>query len=152
MAEDNQQPRFDRTGKQNVQPHPRSTCQWCTRENEAWGSSKIYMLYTRVRNWAYIHSTPVVSEIHVNFYNYHILRDDWKKAPTLSVCPRGWKLSLISLYGCRFLRNMPIVKTAIFGHETWPLAKVPELAYPLSFYPNDSKFSLILLYGQWLSR
>ena len=29
----------------------------------------------------------------------------------------------------------PIFKIAIFGNETWPLGKVPEVAHTLSFYP-----------------
>ena len=38
--------------------------------------------------------------------------------------------------------------TLTFGHETWPLAKVPEVAHLLSFHPMGSKLSLFLLYGQ----
>ncbi len=29
-----------------------------------------------------------------------------------------------------------IFKIVIFGHETWPLAKVPEVTHILSFYPQ----------------
>ncbi len=32
-------------------------------------------------------------------------------------------------------------QTAIFGHETWQLAKVPEVAHIMSFYPRVSKLS-----------
>ncbi len=40
-------------------------------------------------------------------------------------------------------------KIAIFGYETWPLAKyIPEVAHILSFYLRGSKLSLFLLYGQ----
>ena len=45
-----------------------------------------------------------------------------------------------------------IFKIAIFGHEIYPLAKVPEFAHILSFYPKGSKLSLFLLYGQWFQR
>ncbi len=44
------------------------------------------------------------------------------------------KLSLFLLYGQRFPRYWPFsLKIAIFGHETWPLAKIPRLhIHPLS--------------------
>ncbi len=62
--------------------------------------------------------------------------------------PKGSKLSLFLLYGQRFPRYRPIFKIAIFGLETWQVAKVPEVAHIPSFYPRGSKFSLFLLYGQ----
>ena len=54
--------------------------------------------------------------------------------------PQGSKLSLISPLEQRYI--------AIFGHETFPLAKVPEVAYILSFYPMGLKLSLFSLQGQ----
>ncbi len=56
--------------------------------------------------------------------------------------PKGSKLSLFSLYGQQFPRYMPIFKTAIFGHETWPFAKVPETAHILPTVPPESQISL----------
>ena len=43
-----------------------------------------------------------------------------------------------------------IFKITIFGHETWPLARVPEVSHivVLSFYLRGSKLSLFSLYGQ----
>ncbi len=64
----------------------------------------------------------------------------------------GLKLRLLSLYGQRFLRYRPIFIIAKFGHETWPLAKVPEVAHILSFYPRGSKLSRFLLYRQQFLR
>ena len=64
----------------------------------------------------------------------------------------GSKSSWFSLYRQRFLRYGPIFKIGIFGYESWPLAKVPKVAYILSFYPRGSKFSLFSLYGQWFPR
>ncbi len=61
--------------------------------------------------------------------------------PVLSFYPRGAKLSLFSLYGQRFPRYGPIFKFAIFGHETWPSAKVPEVSHIASFYPWGAKLS-----------
>ena len=55
-------------------------------------------------------------------------------------------MSLFSLRGQRYLRSGPIFKIAIIGHETWPLARVPEVANIASFYPRGSKLSLFLLY------
>ena len=39
---------------------------------------------------------------------------------------RNWAYFLFLLHGKRFLRYMPIFKSAIFGHKTLPLAKVTE--------------------------
>ena len=41
---------------------------------------------------------------------------------------------------------------AIFGNETWPLAKVPEVVHILSFYPKGSKLSVFSVYGQRFPR
>ena len=54
----------------------------------------------------------------------------------LFLCTEGGSiLSLFSLYGHRFPIYRQIFKITIFGNETWPLAKVPEVAHILSFYP-----------------
>ena len=72
----------------------------------------------------------------------------WGKGGAGNVCYLFTKLSLFSLYMQRFLRYAPIFKIAIFEHETWPLAKVPEVAHILPFYPMGSKLSPFSLYGQ----
>ena len=41
----------------------------------------------------------------------------------------------------KFLRYGRIFKIAIFGHETWPFAKVPEVAHMLSFYPRGRNWA-----------
>ncbi len=51
------------------------------------------------------------------------------------------EMELILLYGQQFPRYRPIFKIAIFGHETWPLAKVPEVAHLVSFYPRGVDIS-----------
>ncbi len=61
---------------------------------------------------------------------------------------KGSKLILFSLYEQQFRRYLPIFKIATFGHDTWSLAKVPEVAHILSFHPRGSKLSLFSLYGQ----
>ena len=69
--------------------------------------------------------------------------------------PQGVEIELtlaLCCYGQWFLRYGPIFKIAIFGYETWPLAKVPEVAHILSFYPRGAKLSLFLLYGQRFPR
>ncbi len=48
----------------------------------------------------------------------------------------GPKVSLFLFHGLWFSRYKQIIKIAIFGHETWPLAKVPEVTHVLSFYPQ----------------
>ena len=50
--------------------------------------------------------------------------------------PQGSNLSLFSLYEQQFPRYVAIFKIAIFGHEIWPSAKVPEIAHIASFYPK----------------
>ncbi len=39
--------------------------------------------------------------------------------------------------------NGPNLKIAIFGHETWPLAKVPEVAHITLFLPQGFEIQLI---------
>ncbi len=78
----------------------------------------------------------------------------FQKFHIYSLSTPGWgsKLSLLSLYGQRFPRYRQIFKIAIYGHEAWPLAKVPEVVHILSFYPRGSKLSLYSLYGQRFPR
>ena len=45
-----------------------------------------------------------------------------------------------------------IFKIAIFGYDTWPLVKVPEVTHILPLCGKGSKLSLILLYGQRFPR
>ncbi len=54
----------------------------------------------------------------------------------------------IELHEQQFTRYVAIFKIAIFGDETCPLAKVPEVAHIHSLYPKGSKLSLFSLYGQ----
>ena len=49
-------------------------------------------------------------------------------------------------------RYGPIFQLAILGHATLSLAKVPEAAHILSFYPMGLKLSLFSLYRQWFPR
>ncbi len=53
-----------------------------------------------------------------------------------------------------FREKGPFFKISIFGHDTWPLAKVPEVAHTclLSFYPKGSKWGIFSLYGQRFPR
>ena len=60
----------------------------------------------------------------------------WPKFQKLHIYPRGPILSLFLLYGLRFSRYGPVFKIPIFGHVTWPLANVPEVAHVPSFYPG----------------
>ncbi len=55
--------------------------------------------------------------------------------------PIGAKFSLFSLYMQHFLKYRPIFKIPIFGHETWPLAKVPEVAHILCYYRRGSNWA-----------
>ncbi len=64
--------------------------------------------------------------------------------------PSGTLSMLLNLY--MFLRYRPIFKIAIFEHETWQVAKVPEVVHTLSFYPRGSKLSLSSLYWEQFPR
>ncbi len=44
------------------------------------------------------------------------------------------------LYVQRFSRYRPIFNIAIFGHETWPLAKVPEIVHIFPKLSTSPKF------------
>ncbi len=56
--------------------------------------------------------------------------------------PKGLILRSFLLYGQPFPRYRPIFKIAIFGHETWLLAKVPEVAHAL-FLPQGVEIELL---------
>ena len=130
--------------------------------HETWALAKVsevvYVLFLPHRVKIIFAPGAAVSEILADFQNCHIWA--WNLAsgqsstrciysfPTLG----GSKLSSFLLYGQRFPRYGPIFKIAIFGHETWQVAKVPEVAHMLSFYPRGSKLSLFLLYGQRFPR
>ena len=49
------------------------------------------------------------------------------------ILPRGGgsKLRLFLLYGQRFPEYGPNFIIAVFGHDTWQVAKVPEVAYTI---------------------
>ncbi len=64
---------------------------------------------------------------------------------TLSFYSRG--SSLFSLHRQSCLRYWTFFKIAIFGHETWPSDKVPEIAHILSKLPLSPKAHFFLLYG-----
>ncbi len=99
-----------------------------------------------------------VSEIWADFQNCHIGAWNLAIGQSSRCCtytpflPQGSNLSLFSLYGYRFPRYRPIIKIAMFGYETWQLAKVAEVAYITTFYPWGSKLRLFLLYGQQFLR
>ncbi len=97
----------------------------------------------------------VVSAIKAIFQNCHncIINMTIGKSSRSCTYPsyvKGTKLSLFVLYRQQFTRYRLIFKIARFGHETWPLTKVPEVAYTVTFYPRGSKLSSFSLYRQWL--
>ncbi len=83
-----------------------------------------------------------VSEIQAEFQNCQIWASNLVVGQSSISCtytfflPLGSQWRLFSLYGQRFLRYRRSFKIAIFGHETWSLAKVPEVAHMLSFSPK----------------
>ncbi len=70
----------------------------------------------------------------------------------LSFYPNGVEIELIFALRAAVSKVRQIFKIAIFGHETWPLAKVPEFAHMLPSYHRGSKLGIFLLYEkQFLS-
>ncbi len=67
-----------------------------------------------------------IQKLHIHVYPFYTM---------------GSKLSLFLLDGQRFPRYK-IFKIAIFGYETWPLAKAPEVAYTF-LLPQVVKIELI---------
>ncbi len=76
-----------------------------------------------------------------------------QKLHIYSFYPHRSKLSLFSLYGQRLQRYcLFFFKIAIFGDETWLLAKLIKISYTLSLCPNGLKLSLFSLYRQRFPR
>ncbi len=90
-----------------------------------------------------------VFEIQADFQNCPIFEWNLATGQNARCCtytlflPRGSKLSLFLFYGLRFSRYGLILKIAIFGHETWPLAKMADVAHICSFYPRGVEIKLI---------
>ncbi len=101
-------------------------------------------------NLGYFCSTGNGSEIWAHFQNCHIwawnlASDQSSRSCTYTLfLPQGSKLSIFLLYRQPFPRYRPIFKIAIFGHETWQVAKVQKVVHIPSFYPKGSKLSLFL--------
>ena len=131
--------------------------------NLAAGKSSRNSTYTllstpRGWNWAYFLLYRQRLPRHWRFFKIVIFLGmklgSWQKIHKLHIyslsTSRGrnsLKLSLLSLYGQRFPTYRQNFKIAVFGHETWQLAKVPEVAHILSFCPRGSKLSLFSVYG-----
>ena len=102
------------------------------------------------------------SEIRANFQNCYIRA--WNLAfgqspevahiYALRFYPRGSNLSLFFLCGKWFPRYEPIFKIAIFGHETWSSAKVPEVCtYMCSlFLPREGGGLKLSLFSPYVHR
>ncbi len=60
-------------------------------------------------------------------------------------------MSLFSLYAQRFQRYRPIFEITKIGHETWPLAKVPEVAHIIPFHHRGRNWAYFRSMGSgWL--
>ena len=92
------------------------------------------------------------SKCHIWARNLEIGQSSKSCTYTLST-PGGQNLAYFHSTGGGFRDTFrDSFKIAIFGYETWQLAKVPEVAHILSFYHKGSQLSLFLLYGQRFSR
>ena len=70
----------------------------------------------------------------------------WPKFPKLHIYsqPQRVKIELIFILRAAVFEIYGLIlKIAIFGHETWPLAIVPKDAHIVSFYPCGVKIELI---------
>ena len=147
-----------KTRKQNLQANSRSACQFGQkREKEAQRSlAKLHILvhsfYPRGWNWAFFPLRAAIPKYRPIFkwdiWAWNLAIRKSSRSCTCTLSTQGVEFELISLYGQWFQRYWPIIKIALFGHESWPLAKVPEVTHTLSFYPQGSQLSLLSLYGQ----
>ena len=98
-----------------------------------------------------------VSQIRGDFQSCHIwarnlaIGQSSRSCTYTLVLAQVSKFGLFSLHEQRCSRYGPtcIFKIAIFGHENWPLAKVPEVAHILLKLPSSAKFHSVLFYGGW---
>ncbi len=97
--------------------------------------------------------SAVVSEIQADFENCHIwawnlaIGQSFRSCTYILFLPNGVEIELILALRAWLLRYWPIFKISIFGRETWPLAKVPQIAHIRPKLPTSAKFHSILLYG-----
>ena len=103
------------------------------------------------RNGAYFRSTGSGSEIRADFQNYPIWVLEFEKSAKSCIwtlfLPQGVEIELI--FALRAVVSRAIFKITIFGHETWNLKKVPEVAYGPFFYPRGSKFCFLVFLVAW---
>ncbi len=111
--------------------------------------------YPRGQNRAYFHSTGSGFEILTNFQNcliwvWNVAIGKSSRSCTYTLfLPPGVEIELIFTLRVAVSEILAVFNIAIFGHETWLMAKVPEVANMLlSFYPSTSKLGLFLLYQQ----
>ncbi len=107
-----------------------------------WSKFQKWHIYSlsnpRTRNWAHSRSTGSRFRDTGRFSYLHIY--------SLST-PRGWNWAHFLLYGQEFARYGPSFKIAIFGHETWQVAKVPEVAHVGSFYPRGEGVEIEVIFN-----
>ncbi len=110
----------------------------------------ILSFYSTRSKWSLLSALlAAVSEILGHFQNYHIWAWNLATGKRFRSCtytlflPKGSELSLFSLHGQRFPTYGPFFKIAIFGHESWPLTKDPEVAHILPFHPKGVEIRLI---------
>ena len=125
--------------------------------HETWPLAKVAQILSFCPKGSNFHSMgshSLVSEILTDFQTCHIWPWNFAIGQSARSCtyrfflPQGGRknlyerthmrkkyLRLFSLYAQRFSRYGPIFKIAIFGHETLPLAKVPEVAHNTLFLP-----------------
>ncbi len=111
------------------------------------------------RDCGYFHSTRYGPIFKIAIFGH----ETWQLAKVPEVAhtgsyplsnPGGWNWHYFHSMGSGF-RDMwpiPVIKIVTFGHETWPLAKVPEVAHIPSSYPKGMKLSLFSLYWQRFPR
>ena len=94
---------------------------------------------------------------HISYHEHFITLPLWSAKflsrivnlqPQFTCKPGGPNEAYFRSTESAFRDSEPMSKSTIFGHETWPMAKVPEVAPTLSFYRKRSEMSLFSLYGQ----
>ncbi len=130
-----------------VHSHSMDRCFW---DIWAWSPEVAHILFLtqRVATELIFFLRALVSEIWVNFLTCYIWIWNLAVGQSARSCiytlflPQGVEIGVIFALRAVIFDIAPIFKIAIFGHETWPLAKEPKGTHIPYFYPKMLKLSL----------
>ena len=122
----------------------------CLRTNLAiCQSSTLLPFYPRGRSWAYLHPRTSCFWDTGHFSKLPYLSMKLGHWPKFQSCtytvflPQGGEMELVFALRAAVSEIGPIFKIAVFEHETWPLANVPEVCTYTLFLPQGVEIYLI---------